>query len=93
MTHHLLQGLFSGSMGAADVQQGWGVAVSPTHLAVTLPSRVIAVYAFPVSLVQLHHAQSHAAHHFAVRSTKRTSHVILVHQSVNQPHEAVGILR
>ncbi len=39
-------------MAAADVQQGWEVAVSPTHLAVTLPSRVIAVYALQVSLIQ-----------------------------------------
>lgn len=51
-----LQGLLSRGMAAADVQQGWDLAVSPTHLAVTLPSCVIAVYAFQVSLVQLHHA-------------------------------------
>ncbi|DBB06293.1 hypothetical protein WJX77_007210 [Trebouxia sp. C0004] len=43
------QGLFPGGMAAADVQQGWEVAVSPTHLAVTLPSRAIAVYAFSAS--------------------------------------------
>lgn len=57
-------------MAAADVQQGWDVAVSPTHLAVTLPSRVIAIYAFLVSLVQLLPAQLHAAEHSAVLSTK-----------------------
>jgi hypothetical protein len=55
-------------MAAADVQQGWEVAVSPTHLAVTLPSRVIAVYAFQVSLKQLRHAQSHATQHPSVLS-------------------------
>ncbi len=57
-------------MAAADVQQGWDVAVSPTHLAITLPSRVIAVYAFPVSWVQLLHAQSRATQHSDVLSTK-----------------------
>ncbi|KAL0036267.1 hypothetical protein WJX79_010808 [Trebouxia sp. C0005] len=43
------QGLLSRGMAAADVQQGWDLAVSPTHLAVTLPSCVIAVYAFQTS--------------------------------------------
>ena len=40
-------------MGASDVQQGWDVAVTPTHVAVTLPSHVIAVYAFQVSFVHM----------------------------------------
>ncbi len=62
--------MFSGSMAAADVQQGWDVAVSPTHLAVTLPSRIIAVYAISVSLIQLHHPYLPAAYQFAVLSTK-----------------------
>lgn len=70
MTGHILQGLLSRGMAAADVQQGWEVAVSPTHLAVTLPSRVIAVYAFQVSLIQLLPAHSHATQHSAVLSTK-----------------------
>ena len=57
-------------MAAADMQQGWDVAVSPTHLAITLPSRVIAVYAFLVSWAQLLHAQSRATQHSDVLSTK-----------------------
>ena len=52
----VLQGLFSRGMGASDVQQGWDVAVTPTHVAVTLPSHVIAVYAFQVSFVQVPNA-------------------------------------
>lgn len=44
----MLQGLIHRGMGPGDVQQGWDLALSSTHLAVTLPTRVAAVYEFKV---------------------------------------------
>ena len=47
-----VQGLFHRGMRAADIQHGWDVAVTATHIAVTLPlpTCAMAVYAFHVSL-------------------------------------------
>ena len=44
----VLQGLIHRGMSPRDMQQGWDVALTPTHLAVTLPTRVAAVYSFQV---------------------------------------------
>ena len=46
MPEFALQGLIHRGMGAGDVQQGWDVAVTPTHIAVTLPTQATAVYEF-----------------------------------------------
>ena len=44
----VLQGLIHRGMSPKDMQQGWDVALTPTHLAVTLPTRVAAVYQLQV---------------------------------------------
>lgn len=44
----VLQGLIHRGMSPRDMQQGWDVALTPTHLAVTLPTRVAAVYQLQV---------------------------------------------
>ncbi len=40
-------------MRASDMQQGWDVAVTSTHLAVILPSHVMATYSLQVSFLHL----------------------------------------
>ena len=49
----MLQGLVHRAMRPSDVQQGWDLALTSSHLAVTLPTRVAAVYEFQVWFMQL----------------------------------------
>ena len=49
ITSWCVQGLFQRGMGPSDVQQGWDLALCSSHVAITLPTRTMAVYQLQVN--------------------------------------------